>query len=104
MRVGECTAGCGACCRTLRLQVPPEYSANPDVKNWVELHGVKLVEQDGGTFVVLNQPCSALTDEGMCSLFDKPERPELCSHWPMTPAALAPVADVCTYSFEEVLV
>jgi len=99
VRQGACTQGCGACCRILRLQVPPEYSRNPDIKKWVELHGVKLVELDGGTFVMLTMPCSALTEDGRCSLYGKPERPELCAHWPMTPAALLGVEDVCTYSF-----
>ena len=104
MRTGECTVGCGACCRSLRLQVPPEYSANADIRRWVELHGVRLVQQGGGTFAVIEQPCSALTEDGLCSLFGTPERPDLCSHWPATPEAMEPVADVCSYRFEEVAV
>ena len=106
IRQGHCSPNCGACCRSLRLQVPPEYGANPDIKHWIELHGVRLVQQDGGTFVVLNLQCEALQEDSSCGLYGKPERPELCSAWPATPAALAPVADVCSYSFilEEVLV
>ena len=99
MRLGECKPNCGACCQSLRLQVPPEYGANPDIKRWVELHGVKLVELDGGTFAMLPQPCSALTEDLRCDLYGTPERPLLCSEWPATPAALASVADVCSYSF-----
>ena len=99
MRVGECTPNCGACCRFLRLQVPPEYGSNPDVRNWVELHGIRLQNIDGGTFAFLQVPCSALTEEGLCSLYGKPERPDLCNHYPMTPPALTGVEDVCSYSF-----
>ena len=99
MRHGECKPDCGACCTSLRLQVPPEYSRDPDIKNWVELHGVKLVELDGGTFAMLRQPCSALTEDMKCSLFGTPERPALCSEWPATPAALVGVEDVCSFSF-----
>ena len=106
VRQGECNTcnGRGLCCSFLRLQVPPEYGTNPDVKNWVELHGVKVVTMDGGTFAVLQQPCSALTEEGLCSLYGTPERPDLCNHWPATPAALMGVEDDCSYSFTEVAV
>jgi Fe-S-cluster containining protein len=98
-RQGECTAGCGACCRVIRLQVPPEYGTNPDVRKWVELHDIKLQEIDGGTFAFIKQQCSALTEDGMCGVFGTEDRPELCSHYPATPEALAGVEDVCTYSF-----
>ena len=99
VRQGECTVGCGACCKLLRLQVPPEYGSNPDIRKWVELHGVRLVNLDGGVFAMLTLPCSALTEDGKCSLYGTPERPDLCNHWPMTPAALLGVEDVCTFSF-----
>lgn len=98
MRVGECTAGCGACCRSIRLQVPPSYSS-PDIRRWIELHGIRLTQRDGGTFAHIDVACSALTEEGMCSLMGSPERPELCSHWPATPSALEGLEDVCTFSF-----
>lgn len=99
MRVGECTVGCGACCRSIRLQVPPSYSQDADIRKWIELHGIRLSERDGGTFAQIDIACSALTSEGMCSLIDSPERPELCSHWPATPAALEGLEEVCTFSF-----
>jgi len=101
-RQGECTVGCGACCRLLRLQVPAEYKTNPDIRKWVELHGVRLVNLDGGTFAMLASPCSALTEDGLCGLYGTPERPDLCSHYPASPAALLGVEEVCTYSFKEV--
>jgi Fe-S-cluster containining protein len=98
-REGSCTAGCGACCKSIRLQVPPEYSQNEDIRRWVELHGIKLAEVGGGTFAFLSIPCSALTEEGMCSLMGTADRPELCSHWPATPEAMTGLEEVCTYTF-----
>jgi Fe-S-cluster containining protein len=100
-RGGSCTAGCGACCKSIRLQVPPEYGTNPDIKKWVELHGITVKEVGGGMFAFLNLPCSALTEEGMCSLMGTADRPELCSHWPATPEAMAGLEEVCTYSFTQ---
>ena len=99
-RMGECTAGCGACCRSMRLQVPPDY-ASPDIRKWIELHGLRLTQWNGGTFVHLDVACSALTEEGMCSLIDSPDRPEMCSQWPATPAAMEGLEDVCTFSFAQ---
>lgn len=99
-RTGECTVGCGACCRSMRLQVPPDY-ASSDIRKWIELHGIRLTESGGGTFVNLPVACSALTDEGNCSLIDSPDRPLLCSHWPATPAAMEGLEDVCTFSFAQ---
>ncbi len=89
----------GKCCSFLRLQVPPEYKSNPDIHNWVGLHGIKLLDIDGGVFAMLPIPCTALTEDGLCSLYGTPERPELCSHWPASPSALIGIEDVCTYSF-----
>ena len=101
-REGECTVGCGVCCNFLTLQVPPEYNSNPDVKKWVELHGVRLTERDGGVFAVLNVPCHALTEDGKCGVYGTDERPELCEHWPNSPALISQIPEieeVCTYSF-----
>lgn len=101
-RQGECVAGCGACCRFIQLQVPPEYAQNQDVRRWIELHGISITERDGGAFARIDVSCSALTTEGMCSLIGTAERPELCSHWPATPAAMQGLEDVCSYRFEGV--
>ncbi len=98
-RGGGCNVECGGkCCNYIRLQVPNEYITNPDIKKWVELHGIKLMEIDGGTFAMLSLTCGALED-GKCSLFGTEDRPELCGHWPATPSALAGVEEFCTYEF-----
>ena len=50
MRAGECTVGCGQCCKFLVLQVNPQYIEVDDVRRWIELHGIDLdVEVDFST-------------------------------------------------------
>ena len=104
MREGHCTVGCGACCRFIRLQVNPQYLSLADVQNWIELHGIKLREVNGGVFAYIPIPCTALTPEGLCGLYDKPERPILCGISPVGPEELDELkfmgAD-CTYSFPQ---
>lgn len=101
VRLGGCTS-CGKCCTSLRLQVPPSYMDDPDVKNWVELHGISLLRVGEATYAVLNRKCSALaSDNKTCTLYGKPERPGLCSEFPATPAALTGLETECGYSFRE---
>ena len=104
MRQGECN-GCAACCRFLILQVNPQYMA-ADRRRWIELHGIRLYERDGGVWAVVNAACSALTDEGRCGLFGLPERPQTCAEFPFVQPDIDQVDDwagekVCSYSFSE---
>lgn len=103
MREGECTPGCGSCCRFLRLQVNPQYIELPDVKHWIELHGIRLRKKDGGVWAYIPISCTALTPEGMCGLQGKPERPELCATFPEGQWQLDELTymgvDNCTYTF-----
>lgn len=101
VRFGGCTS-CGLCCTSIRLQVPPSYMDDPDVKNWAELHGITIIRVGEATYASLDHKCSALaTDNRTCTLYGKPERPELCSEFPATPAALTGLEDECGYRFEE---
>lgn len=104
IRQGECTVGCGACCKYISLQVPPEYGSNPDVRKWIELHGIRLTERDGGVFASLEMPCHALTEDGKCGVYGTDARPDMCEEWPARPEQIAEfeeVREVCTYSFIE---
>ena len=98
MREGECN-GCGACCRNLRLQVPPAYLASADAKNWLSLHGVRVEKIGEGTFAWMNLPCSQLTSENRCAIYWTPLRPATCDSFPRTPADLIGIEDVCSYRF-----
>ena len=98
-RQGECTAGCGACCRVLLLQVNPAYWDREDARRWIELHGIQLVRLDGGIYARIPLACEALTPDGLCRLFGMPERPGLCQRFPLGPRDLAGLEPVCTYTF-----
>ena len=98
-RVGECPPEqCkGRCCGSMFFGPFPN---NPDHVAWAKLHdGLEVVET--GDFVVLNfhNPCSALADDGKCSLYDTSERPSVCDEWPRSPADLL-MTPYCGYSFE----
>lgn len=44
------------------------------------------------------QRCQHLTEEGLCGIYGKPERPQFCSDWPQEPSQL--VNDpYCGFSF-----
>lgn len=101
-RVGECSPNCGACCESIRLQVPPSYGTDLDVKNWIELHGIKIVVIGEATYAVLNRRCSALNaNDKSCNLYGTDERPQLCSEWPATPSAMKGLEDVCSYGWRK---
>ena len=67
----------GMCCRYVEL--PLARTLNADERKWVSLHRGLEVR---GLTVRFNITCSALTDEGLCSLHGTPERPEMCALWP----------------------
>lgn len=100
-RIGECREGCGACCESIRLQIPPNYKTDPDVKNWIELHGIAVITVGEATYAVINRPCVALNPDKSCSLYGTSARPQLCSEWPATPAAMTGLEDQCSYEFRE---
>jgi len=86
------------------LQVNPQYTA-PDVRQWIELHGIRLREQDGAVWAYIPTPCSALQPDGMCGLQGQPERPRLCGVFPAEAWQLDELkfmgVDNCTYSFPQ---
>ena len=108
-RIGECTVGCGACCQFLVLQVNPHYMEVEHVKKWIELHGISLSRRSGGVWAQIPLHCSALTEEGKCSLYGMPERPLSCDTFPQSQADIDLVdawigEKTCSYNFEEVMV
>lgn len=108
MRQGECN-GCAACCRFLILQVNPAYM-DVDRRRWIEMHGIRLVERDGGVWAHINVACRHLTEDGACGVFGTAERPQTCATFPAGQADIDLVdgwagVRVCSYSFtpEEVM-
>ena len=98
-RTGECD-GCnrpgltpGQCCTY--IQLPLARPLSPDERKWVELHpGITINE----TSVRIETACSALTEEGRCSLYGLPERPLLCATYPQQPF----LDEGCSYQFKEI--
>lgn len=92
-----CTS-CGACCRFIVLQVNPQYEESPDVKRWIELHGIKLIRKEQGVWAYIPTPCSAL-NENRCGIYE--DRPNVCRTWPTSQADIDELHDflgekVCT--------
>ena len=107
MRLGECSA-CAACCKFLLLNVNPAYMG-ADKRRWIELHGIRLFEQGGGVWAMINATCRHLTNEGRCGVFGTPERPQACEDFPFVQSDIDLVdrkygKGTCSYSFQEVSV
>lgn len=100
-RLGSCEpALCGsACCQFILLEVNPIYLEQPDLANWIRLHGITLVEREKRVLAKIALPCTALSRQGHCELYGKSERPAICADFPVTPLALLGINDVCTYTF-----
>ena len=106
MRVGECNGCLGAanCCQFLIMQVNPAYLEG-DRRTFIEMHGIRLFEQDGGAWARITAKCTHLTDEGKCGVFGQPERPQACADFPFVQHDIDLVDDwigkkTCSYSFE----
>lgn len=67
----------GMCCRYIEL--PLARPLTEDERKWVELHPGLSIR---GSVLHLDISCSALTADGLCSLFGTDERPLMCAVWP----------------------
>lgn len=82
----------GMCCRYIEL--PLARPLTLDEEYWVSLHpGLSI--KDRGRTVRFEIACSALTPEGLCSLFGTDARPEMCVCWP---DSIEQVPDGCAYA------
>ncbi len=105
-RTGECTVGCGACCKFLILQVNPQY-LDADRRRWIEMHDIRLLEQGDGVWARIKATCQYLTIAGSCKVFGMPERPQTCAMFPVVQTDIDLVDEwagekVCSYAFAEV--
>lgn len=71
----ECRVGCGACCIALSISSP--IPGMPNGK-------------------AAGERCVQLTDDNLCLIFGKPERPEVCTR-------LRPMAEMCGETREHAL-
>ena len=89
----------GECCTKLTLPVVPSAANNPDVVAFFALHGVAIKWWGDMPLAILPLRCQALTHEGNCSLYGKPERPEMCRTGPSNPWGNQ-LNPACSYKFE----
>ena len=96
VRFGECNGclGKAACCQFLML--PLARALSEDEVRWVELHPMVRIDDQN---VRIESRCSALDNEGRCTLFGTPKRPEMCVRYPEQPEQLVPG---CSYELESV--
>ena len=81
----------GQCCRYVEL--PLARFLTRDERKWVELHpGLSMT---AANVIHIEVNCSALTEEGLCSLHGTDARPEMCAVWP---DALEQVPAGCAYA------
>ena len=91
----------GECCTKLALPVSQTAADNPDVVGFFALHGVEVRQFGELAIAVLPLRCSALLPNGDCSLYGKPERPQVCSSGPLNAWAGKPLNAHCSYVFED---
>lgn len=103
-RQGECL-GCGInCCTLAAIPINLREGRHQDYLGWLSAHdNLEIKEVGGYQFVSFRARCQYLTEDQKCSVFGKPERPELCSRWPQEPWELelmdAKGQQECGYSF-----
>ena len=67
------------------------------------MHEGVTVDDHGFGLVTVNvaTPCSQLTHDGLCGLYDTPDRPDVCGLWPQSPLDLLQTP-YCGYQFRKV--
>ena len=97
----QCAAGevKGECCTKMGFPISKEGASNPDVVRYFNLHGVEVKWFGDMPLAIVPLRCSALLDNGDCSLFGSPDRPELCSSGPFN-AWAGQLMKHCSYQFE----
>ena len=88
----------GECCTKVAFPISDTAGHNPDVVRFFQLHGIEVKWWGDKPIAIVPLRCSALTEAGDCSLFGKPERPELCDIGPFNPWA-ADLNPACSYKF-----
>lgn len=81
----------GMCCRYVEL--PLARALTDDEARWVQLHPGLVMKEP--RVIHINVNCSALTEDGLCSLHGSDERPVMCAVWPDKPEEQAPKG--CAY-------
>lgn len=97
----QCALGSvrGECCTKLVFPINPKAARNPDLVHFWNLHGVAVMWWGDLPLVILQVRCSALADNGDCTLYGSPDRPEICSQGPLNPWAGKALNPACSFDF-----
>ena len=72
---------CGKCCETMFLWLGKEKPQDSYIE-FLELHiGVKVEQQCDAWGVRIPIKCSKLTEEGLCAIWDSPDRLQCCDDY-----------------------
>jgi Fe-S-cluster containining protein len=86
------------------LPIDPRITADRkrfgDWRRWAVLHDIWVTDDDQGLRAFIPIRCSALQDDKTCGAYAT--RPEMCKRFPVQPADLETVQNVCAYSFVDV--
>lgn len=85
--------GCGRCCEVFEIWYPPADGSlqtdiiRSEIQRFRLLAGVgdAITTRDdhmGGTWLVFNIPCRFLREDKTCAIYNSPERPLMCRHFP----------------------
>lgn len=100
-RTGSCPPErCRGRCCTFMTFGP--FLAEPEGIKWAKLHPGVAVSRHG-PYINLNLSvrCSALSDDGLCTLYGTPDRPQTCHDWPTRPSDLLETP-FCGYAFRKI--
>lgn len=89
-RYGECVK-CAECCKKLRItailsNVISQHGSLDEAAHYYSFRGFKVTGSDidaDTLYLEADIPCDRLTEDDLCSLFDKPEeKPVICHRYP----------------------
>lgn len=76
---------CGKCCQYITLMFPMGIDDKEYARLWLEYHGVKIVKESESAVMALQVPakCQYLKEDGSCSIYTDPNRPQICADFPV---------------------
>ena len=76
--VPECKTCNGFCCNYFIMPIKVHPKILEDYKKWLSYHGVKVIFHRGKYVIKIPLKCRFVLDDGKCSIFNTPERPNMC--------------------------
>tara|TARA_Y100000310_G_C20703501_1_gene832320 strand:+ start:15934 stop:16254 length:321 start_codon:yes stop_codon:yes gene_type:complete len=75
----DCVSNLDVCKASCCKQVTFVVQGDEDMENYWVLHGFTVVKKDDKNYyITVPSKCEVLGEDNKCTLFGKPERPEVC--------------------------